>query len=122
VNLSAIRLFVRELEPAKTFYERILGLALKNDGSAYGYCAFKSNGIDIIVEAVPAEAPHDEQVLVERFAGVSFAVADIQAEYQRLKSEGVVFAGEPEKQFWGGWLVTFKDPAGNQLQLVQHGG
>jgi predicted enzyme related to lactoylglutathione lyase len=120
MNLSAIRLFVRELIPAKAFYEGTLGLTLMKDGSEHGFYAFQSNGIDIIVEVVHHEAPQDEQILVARFAGISFAVANIQTEYQRLKSEGVLFTGEPEEQFWGGWLATFEDPAGNQLQLVQH--
>ena len=34
-------------------------------------------------------------------------------------SETKKFDGAPEKQHWGGWLATFKDSAGNSLQLVQ---
>jgi uncharacterized glyoxalase superfamily protein PhnB len=36
-----------------------------------------------------------------------------------LRSRGVAFTGEPEKQFWGGTLATFKDPAGNELQICE---
>jgi lactoylglutathione lyase len=32
----------------------------------------------------------------------------------------VHFTGLPEKQQWGGVLATMQDPAGNELQLVQH--
>jgi lactoylglutathione lyase len=31
-----------------------------------------------------------------------------------------VFKGVPEKQFWGGTLVTLRDPAGNEVQIVQY--
>ena len=119
MNLSAVRIFVRDLEPAKRFYERVLGLHLSHDGSAYGYCVFQSSGIRVLVETVAPDAPQDEQVLVRRFAGLSFGVGNIASEYSRLLEAGVEFTGQPEKQFWGGWLATFRDPAGNELQLVQ---
>jgi predicted enzyme related to lactoylglutathione lyase len=32
----------------------------------------------------------------------------------------VRFSSAPEEQFWGGWLATFADPAGNAFQLVQY--
>jgi predicted enzyme related to lactoylglutathione lyase len=122
MDLSAIRIFVRELTPARLFYERVLGLSLIHDGSQHGFCSFRSGGVDIIVEAVAADAPEDDQALVGRFTGISFAVADVHAECLRLEAQGAAFTGAPEKQFWGGWLATFEDPAGNQLQLVQLAG
>ena len=54
-----------------------------------------------------------------RFTGLSFPVEDIHAKYRQLSAAGVEFSGEPERQYWGGWLATFKDPSGNGLQLVQ---
>ncbi len=83
-------------------------------------CAFFSaGGAQFIVEAVPEEAPEDEQVLVGRFTGISFAVDDIVSKHQDLLSKASSFRGQPEQQYWGGWLATLKDPAGNELQLVQ---
>jgi catechol 2,3-dioxygenase-like lactoylglutathione lyase family enzyme len=120
MNLSAVRIFVRELEPAKRFYQDVLGLHLTHDGSAYGYCTFQSSGIHVVVETVSLDSPEDEQVLVGRFAGLSFGVENIVSECTRLKEAGVEFTGHPEKQFWGGWLATFRDPAGNELQLAQY--
>lgn len=120
MQLSALRLFVRDLAQARQFYRSVLGLPLLSDGSAHGYCVFRSAGIDIVVEAVPADAPADEQQLVGRFAGISFRVPDIEASHRALLDQGVAFSGAPERQAWGGWLATLLDPAGNQLQLVQH--
>jgi lactoylglutathione lyase len=120
MKLSAARLFVRDIGPALAFYRDLLGLPLQADGSAQGYAVFACDGVRLVVEAVPADAPADEQALVGRFTGLSFAVADIDAEHRRLAALGVPFAGVPERQFWGGWLATFCDPAGNGLQLVQY--
>jgi catechol 2,3-dioxygenase-like lactoylglutathione lyase family enzyme len=121
MRVSGIRVFVREIEGAKTFFGSMLGLPLTTDGCAQGFCVFRAgDGLDLVVEAVPADAPADEQVLVGRFSGVSFRVDDMAAAHARLRAVGVRFSGEPETQFWGGVLATFDDPAGNQYQLVQH--
>jgi catechol 2,3-dioxygenase-like lactoylglutathione lyase family enzyme len=46
----------------------------------------------------------------------SFACDDVSATYRQLKSRGVVFVSEPQKQPWGEY-VMFKDPDGNQFVL-----
>ena len=119
MKLSTARVFVRDLDAARAFYRDKLGLALRAHSAEFGYCVFESGAAQLVVEAVPAEAPADEQVLVGRFTGLSFAVENVAAVYQRLLSLDVSFTGAPEAQTWGGILATFKDPAGNELQLVQ---
>lgn len=121
LQLRAARLFVRDLEAARGFYAETLRLGLRQDGSGHGYCVFDAGAIDLVVEAVPHDAPAEDQALVARFSGLSFAVDDIAAAHRQLLALGVHFTGPPEAQFWGGWLATFCDPAGNELQLVQYG-
>ena len=122
MELNTARVFVNDLAAAKTFYADQLGLALTADGSAYGYCVFKSGGMELVVESVAADAPEEERVLVGRFTGLSFTVQDVEARYQELLARGVPFTGLPEKQAWGGTLATFQDPSGNELQMVQRPG
>jgi catechol 2,3-dioxygenase-like lactoylglutathione lyase family enzyme len=120
MRVSGIRVFVREIDAAKAFFDSILNLPLVVDGRAQGFCVFKAGeGLDLVVEAVPADAPADERLLVGRFSGISFEVDDMAAAHARLLAAGVRFSGEPERQFWGGVLATFDDPSGNQFQLVQ---
>lgn len=119
MDLSAVRIFVRELSLTTAFYSELLGLELTHDGSPSGYCLFVSKGVRIILETVDASADAEDQALIGRATGISFEVKDIDAEYRRMSARGVPFVGVPEKQFWGGWLATFEDPSGNQLQLVQ---
>jgi catechol 2,3-dioxygenase-like lactoylglutathione lyase family enzyme len=117
--LSTARIFVRDLSAAETFYRGKLQLPLQAGGVSAGYCVFQTGYVQLVVEEVPMDAPHDEQVLVGRFTGLSFTVANIGQTHQELAACGVVFSGVPEKQPWGGVLATFQDPAGNELQLVQ---
>ena len=119
MKLGTARIFVRDLDAARSFYRDKLGLSLRAYSAESGYCVFESGAAQLVVEAVPNEAPADEQVLVGRFTGLSFAVENIAAVYQRLTSLDVPFTGAPETQTWGGVLATFQDPAGNELQLVQ---
>jgi len=121
-TLSAIRLFVRELAPCLPFYRDHLGLTLKVNGSGHGFLVFDGGGIDVVIEAVAHDAPTDEQALVGRFSGASFTSLDIHADHARLVAAGVAVEAPPERQFWGGWLITLRDPAGNGLQLVQQPG
>ena len=120
MKLAAVRVFVHELGPAQDFYQRTLGCTLKAGNAAAGYCVFDAGSADLVLEPVASDAQQDEQILVGRFTGLSFVVADILARHAELLAAGVTFSGAPEQQPWGGWLATLVDPAGNQLQLVQY--
>lgn len=120
MRLTALRLFVHDLPAARRFYGELLALPLTSDGSADGFCVFDAGDVDLVVEQVPDDAPPDEQALVGRFTGLSFAVDDIGAAHREFGARGVAFSGPPELQGWGGTLATLRDPDGNELQLVQY--
>jgi predicted enzyme related to lactoylglutathione lyase len=120
MELNTARVFVKDIESAKQFYSGKLGLKIKADGSQYGYCVFNAGSTDLVVETVADDAPDEDRVLVGRFTGLSFTVRDVEAKYRELAASGVPFTGLPEKQQWGGILATLQDPAGNELQIVQH--
>jgi len=119
MQLRTARIFVRDLPGASRFYEEVLGLPLKAEGSEQGFCVFDAGAMSLVVERVDADAPVEDQVLAGRFTGLSFDVADIQSKFRELSALGVAFSGLPERQEWGGILATLRDPAGNELQLVQ---
>lgn len=120
MDLNTARVFVRDIEAARYFYSRGLGLQIKVDGSEYGYCVFKAGSTELVVERVAEDAPEEERILVGRFTGLSFTVQDVEASYRELVGRGVHFTGPPERQFWGGTLATLQDPSGNELQIVQY--
>lgn len=119
MELNTARVFVEDIDAAKRFYSSMLGLPLKVDGAQYGYCVFKAGSTELVVEAVPHDAPEEERVLVGRFTGLSFTVQDANDKHRELAALGVPFTGVPEKQAWGGILATLQDPSGNELQIVQ---
>jgi predicted enzyme related to lactoylglutathione lyase len=104
MNLGAARIFVRDIAEAKSFYTQRLGLTVEVADEEHGFCMFDTGTTKLIVEAIGGE-DDEGRALVGRLTGLSFPVEE--------------FTGTPEQQYWGGWLATFKDPAGNRLQLVQ---
>lgn len=121
MNLNTARVFVRDIARARGFYGQALGLRLVADGQAQGYCVFDAGNCELVVEAVAQDAAPEDQALVGRFTGLSFLVPSVHVAHQDLVGKGVVFTGAPERQFWGGTLATFRDPDGNEFQLVHRG-
>lgn len=113
MKLTYARLFVDDLESARTFYGETLGLPeLWNwNDVACGYDV----GVTLIVERTDGGHPEE----VGRFAGLSLQVDDIAAAHQQLCSKGVVFTHPPRKQPWGGTLAHFQDSSGNVLTLIE---
>jgi catechol 2,3-dioxygenase-like lactoylglutathione lyase family enzyme len=120
MRLAALRIAARDSDRAHDFSAGRLGLRLTSDGRADRCCVFGLDGEDLVVEAVPVDAPARERALVGRFAGISFAVDDITAIHAQLAATGVHFSGPPERQLWGGILATLVDSDGDGLQLVPY--
>lgn len=121
MNLNTARVFVRDIARARSFYGQALGLRLVADCQAQGYRVFDAGNCELVVEAVAQDAPPEDQALVGRFTGLSFRVPSVHVAHQDLIGKGVEFTGVPERQFWGGTLATFRDPDGNEFQLVHRG-
>jgi predicted enzyme related to lactoylglutathione lyase len=119
MNLNTARIFVRDMARAREFYGQKLGLRIRAENLAGGYCVFDAGNCELVVESVAADAPAEDQALVGRFTGLSFQVPSIHVAHQDLVARGVVFTGPPALQHWGGTLATLSDPEGNQLQIVQ---
>ena len=90
-------------------------------GFLVGYDDSPSRGA--MIELVPAR---DEGPRADRFARfqpglrhVALRVLDFEAAYARLKALGVPFTAEPGEALGGGRTVLFRDPEGNELQIVQ---
>ena len=63
----------------------------------------------------PAETPRFQPGLRH----LALRVSDFDEAYQRLKSLGVNFLFEPVVGVGGGKVVSFRDPEGNELQIVE---
>jgi predicted enzyme related to lactoylglutathione lyase len=119
MRLAAARIFVAQLDEAIDFYRTLLGAPRSVDPNG-AFAVFDVHPSDIIVEAVPDDAPPEDRALVGRFTGISFAVDDLDQAHRELSAAGVAFTSAPATQPWGGRLATLSDPSGNQLHLVQY--
>ena len=116
MKLYGVRIFVDDFAAARTFYVETLGLPIAWDMAEHGAMGLDVGGPQLIVEAVDPDG--EDASLMGRFVGVSLQVDDIHQTHAALSGKGVAFTGPPEKQFWGGWLAHFVDPAGNTLTLL----
>lgn len=115
-RVSAVRIFVADLERARAFYRDTLELAEMDAGD--GYALLDCGGMSVLLETAAPEDPEAAH-LVGRLIAVSFAIeGDIHEIYRRLVARGVAFEGAPELQPWGGTLAFPRDPDGNILTLV----
>ena len=76
-----------------------------------------------MIELVPAKDAGPRADSFKRFQPgirhVALRVNDFDAAYSRLKELRVSFTVEPGEAMGGGKTVLFRDPEGNELQIVQ---
>ena len=109
-GVSVVWLPVTDIERAVGFYGGALGLSVRSQQEQWA--EVDAGDVTIGLNARDEETPGGEGGAV-----VAFRVADdIDAEVERLASQGVTFAGGVSEHPWGR-VATFKDPDGNDLQL-----
>lgn len=115
-RLSAVRVFVFDLEAARRFYTNTLGLSELSIGD--DFATFALQEARLVVELVHRTS--DYALLVGRFSGISLAVDDIHVAFDALQARGVNFLDPPEEQPWGGTIAHFEDADENILTIVQN--
>ena len=75
------------------------------------------------IELMPVREPGPKPSETTRFQPglrhLAFRVANFDEAYAKLKAEGVAFLFEPGQAIGGGKVVSFRDPEGNELQIVE---
>ncbi|MGN6742388.1 MAG: VOC family protein [Amnibacterium sp.] len=123
IHLTSV--LVDDQEKALRFYTEVLGFRPKADVplGEYRWLTVVSpeepDGPELLLEpdAHPAAKPFKRALSGDGIPAASFAVADVQREYERLRGLGVRFAQEPTP---AGPVVTavLDDTCGNLVQLV----
>ncbi len=119
---------VNDQDKALRFYTETLGFIKKRDvpdgESGLRFLTVESPdgiaGFELELQATDTEEArtYQQQFKADGFAYAAFCTNDIQAEYQRLKAQGITFLGEPEDT-GAVWTVKFDDTCGNLLNLLQ---
>ncbi len=119
MKIGFVRVFVTDFKKSLQFYTNKLGMELDYTDENH-WAQFKSGeDVSLAIEHCPREQMEQGSRLVGRFVGVTFIVENVNDSYRQLSRKGVEFAGQPEKQAWGGILAHLKDPDGNVLTLME---
>jgi len=102
-----------DLNKAKEFYQRILGLSIKFDFSKMGMIAFQVGNNE------PAIILKDIKKFPETKPTIWFVVDNVEEEYEKLKAKGIRFFSEPF-HIQTGMAVEFEDPFGNRLGITDY--
>ena len=123
INLASIH--VDDQQKALRFYTEVLGFVKKNDVpmGEYSWLTVVSpeepDGVELVLEPSdhPAVAPYKNALVADGIPFTSFAVDDVQKEYERLKGLGVTFTQEPTAM---GPVTTavLDDTCGNLIQIA----
>ena len=113
IKLTGICLITPDVLGLTDFYCQVLGATSEGDAAhaeihtvGAGLAIFSTEGMDDM-------APGSMQGAGAGNTTIMFQVADVDAEYERLKALGVTIIKPPQTHPWGSRSVWFRDPDGN---------
>src|SRR4029450_3167356 len=123
INLASV--FVDDQDKALSFYTETLGFVKKTEMPAgeFKWVTVVSpeapEGAELPLEpsAHPAVKPFKDAIVADGIPYTSFAVSDVQAEYERLSARGVKFVQNPTSMGPVTPAVS-DDPCGNLIQIA----
>ena len=123
INLTSV--LVNDQDKALAFYTDVLGFQKKTEiplGEARWLTVVSPDdpdGVELVLEpdAHPAARPFKAALVEDGIPYTSFAVEDVQAEFERLRELGVRFTQEPTEM---GPVTTavLDDTCGNLIQIA----
>jgi lactoylglutathione lyase len=116
-SLAGVILWTDNLEAMAAFYRDVLRLPLHSVRPHFVAFQLGEARLSVGLHS-QVHGPAKEPVRVT----VNLNVAGIHAAYHDLVARGVTFLRPPEREHWGGWVASFRDPDGNLLQLLQQPG
>lgn len=121
-GISAITLFVEDLDAAKEFYRQVFGLASAFEDQDSAVFKFGSTLVNLL-KATAARELIDPAVVANPEAGSRFqftiGVDDVDAMCAELVSRGVELLNGPIDRPWGVRTASFRDPAGHIWEIAK---
>jgi len=121
-GISAITLFVEDVEAAKRFYREVFGLpvAFEDDNSAvFNF----GNTIINLLKTAEARELIEPAAVARREAGsrlqLTIPVDDVDAMCAELAARGVALLNGPLDRPWGVRTASFSDPGGHIWEIAQ---
>ena len=123
INLASV--LVDDQQKALRFYTEVLGFVKKTDIplGEHSWLTVVSpddpDGVELVLEPDqhPAARPFKEALVADGIPYTSFAVADVQQEYDRLTALGVTFT-QPPTAMGPVTTAVLDDTCGNLIQIA----
>ena len=123
INLTSV--LVDDQAKALAFYTDVLGFTKKTDipMGEHSWLTVVSpdepDGVELVLEpdSHPAVGPFKDALVADGIPFTSFAVTDVQAEYDRLTALGVTFT-QPPTVMGPVTTAVFDDTCGNLIQIA----
>jgi predicted enzyme related to lactoylglutathione lyase len=113
-GVNGVILWTQNADKLFSFYKEILGLQVNSNHGDFMSFKWDNTRLNIGTHSeISGENMEPNRIMI------NLEVDDIQYEFNRLQSKGVIFISKPNKQSWGGWVCTFLDPDRNTLQLLE---
>ena len=125
MRIYVTSVYVDDQAKALAFYTDVLGFVKKNDipaGDARWLTVVSPDapdGVELLLEpdAHPAAKTFKRALVADGMPLTSFAVDDVQAEFDRLAEKGVTFT-QPPTEMGPVTTAVFDDTCGNLIQIV----
>jgi predicted enzyme related to lactoylglutathione lyase len=118
VDFASIRIITDDLDRLVEFYEHVTGASAERPAPVFAELVLASGTLAIgdsqtvaLFGAGSARAADNHSVIIE------FRVADVDAEYERLKPFVEEWVQAPTTMPWGNRSILFRDPDGNLVNL-----
>ena len=126
IRLHLTGVFVDDQDEALRFYTEVLGFEPRTDvpvgnGDRWLTVGAKGQDVELLLEPSghPAVAPYRDALVADGIPLASFAVDDIEAEYERLRAAGVTFT-QPPTEMGPVTTAVLDDGCGNLIQLLAY--
>ena len=128
MRIHVTSVFVDDQDKALAFYTDVLGFVKKTDLPAgdFRWLTVVSpeapDGVELLLEpnAHPAAQAYQEALVADGIPCTSFAVDDVDAEADRLRSKGVTIV-QPPTSMGPVTTAVFDDTCGNLIQITAAG-
>jgi len=114
-RIGGVFIPVRNLETAKEWYSKILGLEGGEEHFGHIFVAPMKGTAGLILDAMPKWRKEDGDISTYQVPSIQFLTDDIQAAYQFMKENNVELVTEIQDDFY----FVFKDPDGNLLMICK---
>ncbi|PXY21051.1 VOC family protein [Prauserella muralis] len=130
MRIQLASVFVDDQDKALRFYTDVLGFVTKHDIPIAGTDRWLTvvspdspDGTELLLEpdGHPAAKQYKDAMVSDGIPVIQFAVDDVNAEFTRLREQGVRFTQEPLEMDTV-IMAVLDDTCGNLVQLVQHKG